>query len=275
MDQRPAEVLTDRTPAALAAAVHDAMIEHIVSIPSVLPEWQLEQDGPFTLLYHRHAPTPLDGIIRAQLDPQQADAQIAAVLARFRRKGRSVFWITGAPQELPDLPQRLQAHGLHLLDTVPGMAVDLAELPAAEPLPAGLTITPVRDDADHATLAQLQVDTMGEAFGPRAMLKRAFGLDAAGAVQHYLSRLNERPVAAATAVYAGGVLALYGIGTLPDVRGRGVGRAITLHACLEARRRGYQIATLHATPLGLPVYRKLGFTEHGQTQFFVAPAPQR
>jgi ribosomal protein S18 acetylase RimI-like enzyme len=267
------EIQRDLSPSALKVAIHYGLQEHILAIPSVLPEWQLETDGPFTLLYHRYAKTPLDGIYCTRLEPASADQEIARILARFRSEGRSLFWLIGSPDELPDLEERLQVHGLHPTGSVPGMAVDLEQLPTDEPLPAGVVIEPVRSDAAHAALVAIQVQTLGEAFGPRAMIKRAFGLEPEGAVEHYLGYLDGQAVAAATAVYAGGVMALYGIGSLPWARGRGVGRAITLYACIEARRRGYRVATLHATPMGLSVYERLGFTANGQMQFLVAPAP--
>ena len=267
------DVLRDLSPAALTAAVHNSLVEHVLDIPRILPEWQLSLSGPCTLVMHRHAPTPLDGVFRARLEPATADAQIAAVRQRFAREGRSLLWLTGAPDEPPDLPQRLAAQGIQPQEVVPGMAADLSLLPQTEPLPAGLTIEPVRDAPTHAALAAIQVQTLGEAFGARAALKRAFGLDPDASVQHYLGRLAGRPVAAATAVYSGGVVSLWGIGTLPEARGGGIGRALTLHACLEASRRGYRVATLHATPSGEPVYRRLGFARYGQMQFCFTPAP--
>lgn len=266
------DILRDLSPATLTAAVHTAMVETILDIPRVVPDWQVEQDGPFTLLYNRQRPTPLDGVFRTRPTPALADAEIRRVRARLGEQGRSVLWLSGAPDEPPDLGERLQALGFTAAEAVPGMATDLDRL-APESLPAGFSVERVADESAHAALSAIQVQTLGEAFAGRARLKRAFGMDVSGPVQHYLGRLDGIPVAAATAVYTAGVVGLYGIGTLPEARGRGLGRAITLHACLVARQRGYRVATLHATPLGLPVYRRLGFEPYGQMRFYFAPAP--
>jgi len=56
---------------------------------------------------------------------------------------------------------------------------------------------------------------------------------------------------------------VYGVGTLPAARGRGVGGAITLWPLVEARARGYRYAVLFATEMGHPVYRRLGFRDVG------------
>lgn len=47
--------------------------------------------------------------------------------------------------------------------------------------------------------------------------------------------------------------------TLPDQRGRGYATALTAHALAALQASGHR-AVLDATPLGQPVYRKLGFT---------------
>jgi ribosomal protein S18 acetylase RimI-like enzyme len=58
------------------------------------------------------------------------------------------------------------------------------------------------------------------------------------------------------------VIGLYGIGTLPAARRRGVGSALTLIPMLAARDEGYRAAILHATPDGALLYPRLGFEEY-------------
>ncbi len=45
----------------------------------------------------------------------------------------------------------------------------------------------------------------------------------------------------------------------PSCRGRGVGSAVTRALVAWARALGYTRVTLHASPFGRPVYRRLGF----------------
>ena len=45
----------------------------------------------------------------------------------------------------------------------------------------------------------------------------------------------------------------------PEARGRGVGTALTWAAVQAGVVRGHDIAVLQATPMGLPVYRAMGF----------------
>ena len=78
----------------------------------------------------------------------------------------------------------------------------------------------------------------------------------------YLAWLNGEPVATAMATYASGVVGIYNVVTLPAARGRGIGRSVTLASLLEARARGYRVAVLHSTEMGVSVYQRLGFRQY-------------
>jgi GNAT superfamily N-acetyltransferase len=62
------------------------------------------------------------------------------------------------------------------------------------------------------------------------------------------------------------------VGTLPDVRGRGIGRETTLAALRDARAAGYQLSVLGSSPMGLPVYTRIGFVEVCRIRHFGPPA---
>lgn len=51
---------------------------------------------------------------------------------------------------------------------------------------------------------------------------------------------------------------IYHVTTLPEYRGRGLGRALTLVAMQAARALDYETVALFATADGYPLYRKLG-----------------
>jgi GNAT superfamily N-acetyltransferase len=51
--------------------------------------------------------------------------------------------------------------------------------------------------------------------------------------------------------------------TLPQHRSQGIGATMTLAALHEAHAWGYRIGLLAASPMGLPLYRRIGFQEYG------------
>ncbi|MGZ8515517.1 MAG: GNAT family N-acetyltransferase, partial [Candidatus Limnocylindrales bacterium] len=52
--------------------------------------------------------------------------------------------------------------------------------------------------------------------------------------------------------------------TLPDARGRGLGRAITLAAMRHGAGAGAAIAVLQSSEVGYRLYRGLGFEDFGR-----------
>jgi len=63
------------------------------------------------------------------------------------------------------------------------------------------------------------------------------------------------------------------VGTVPEFRGKGYGSAVTLAAMDWAREMGEELAILHATEMGKPVYRRLGFEAHCTITQWLAKAP--
>lgn len=64
------------------------------------------------------------------------------------------------------------------------------------------------------------------------------------------------------------------VATLPAHRRLGLAEALLRHALAEARRDwGLERTVLHATPVGLPVYRRLGYRPVTRFRFFMAAAP--
>lgn len=81
-------------------------------------------------------------------------------------------------------------------------------------------------------------------------------------------------VACSLAVIGGGAVGLYGVATVPEHRGKGYGAAITAAGLHWGRDQGETAGILHATAMGLPVYRRLGFEPTWELQQWLLPAPQ-
>jgi hypothetical protein len=60
------------------------------------------------------------------------------------------------------------------------------------------------------------------------------------------------------------VAGIYHVGVVPGARNKGIGKAVTLAACLYARERGYRYAVLNSTEIGKRTYWKLGFHSVGE-----------
>lgn len=85
----------------------------------------------------------------------------------------------------------------------------------------------------------------------------------------WLARVDGRPAAACTTLDDGTAVGVYWLATLPEHRSRGVAGA-ALRTALAAHPN--RSATLTATLLGEPLYRRLGFTERALVRWWRYPA---
>jgi predicted GNAT family acetyltransferase len=85
---------------------------------------------------------------------------------------------------------------------------------------------------------------------------------------YYIGYLKGKPVTVSLLFPGAGVTGIYWVGTLADARKQGAGEAITFKALLEAKKMGYKLATLKASGLGFPIYKKFGFMEYCKMKFY-------
>lgn len=194
--------------------------------------------------------------------PANADRRIGDVIAWFEARGLPFVWRLGPLETPTDLQQRLVAHGFSIdPGDMPGMVASLENLPELE-LPDGASIELV----DHAAAFREWLDTMVVGFGMLAQIgdtfmryaDLGFGDDLPIVI---LARIGGQPVATALGSVAAGGVVIANVTTVPEERGRGLGRAVTLAAMRAGADAGATIAVLQSTELGHGIYRRLGFEE--------------
>lgn len=177
-------------------------------------------------------------------DVSQVDAALADV--------PQLWWLGSAPDAVLDA---LDERGVIVdEEELPGMARSLSvPLPAVAPSPlrivSGLDGFDVPFGASYGIPPSALASIMA-AFG-------AYGVSSD--VRHFVGWLGDEPVACASIIVRDGVCGLYDVGTVPEVRGRGFGTALTVHALRVGAAMGASDAILHSSPLGMPIYRRLGF----------------
>ena len=75
----------------------------------------------------------------------------------------------------------------------------------------------------------------------------------------HLAYHRGEPVATATLVASHGLAGIVYVGTVPTARGRGFGRAVVWAAIAAGRELGCQASSLWASPMGRPMYERMGF----------------
>jgi GNAT superfamily N-acetyltransferase len=204
-----------------------------------------------------------NSVAGARFDPAGADARIAQIVAEYRRRDVPAQWWVGPSASPADLGPRLTAHGFSHEGDLPGMAADLAAMDFDRPLPDGLEIAEVRN-------ASVLIDEWTPVFGAdtdwspsvlRTYIESltAPGFDTSLPFRHFVGRLEGEPVATSSVLCARGVVGLFGEGTVPSARRRGIGAAMALAALRWGAERGYRVGVTVATDMGRSVYAKIGF----------------
>jgi ribosomal protein S18 acetylase RimI-like enzyme len=128
----------------------------------------------------------------------------------------------------------------------PGPEVELAEVRDAEEADAFAEVhRALRIEAEQDPETVLHFASHGVLLDPR--------------VHAFVAYLDREPAACALAFRHEDSAGLYWVATKTSARKRGLGALVSAAAVNGAFQAGAKSATLTATPLGVPVYRRLGF----------------
>jgi GNAT superfamily N-acetyltransferase len=259
------DILSDFAPAALAAAV-EANFAAFFGYLGRAPQAVAHEDAETAWCISGIPIAEYTAVTRFRLSdapPAAVRERVRHILSVFAQRRLGMLWWVGPSACPADLGGYLRDAGLVLVGAGPGMAADLEALNDA-PAPADLRITRVGDSAALRQWVQVAGAGYGE---PDAILQARFAVHAAlglgddQPLQRYLALLNGEPVAIAALLLGAGVAGIYEVATVLAARRQGIGGAVTLAALRQARALGYRVGVLEASPMGFPVYQRLGFQQ--------------
>ncbi|MFF3849129.1 GNAT family N-acetyltransferase [Streptomyces sp. NPDC002328] len=205
-----------------------------------------------------------NGVLWSDLDPADpagADAVIAEQIACFTALGREFEWKQYAHDRPADLGPRLAAAGFTAEPEETLMIGETAaQLVDVEP-PEGVRIVPVTDRAG----VDLMVEANEKAFGRDGGWLRDLVLgrlaSAPDDIVAVVALAGDEPVSSARMELIPGTrfAGLWGGGTAPAWRGKGVYRALIAHRARIAAERGYRYLQVDATDQSRPILERLGF----------------
>ena len=222
----------------------------------------LDEDGIVLMA----GPHPLPFLINcvARVEQGLAAGEVLARARAFfapRHRGFTVFALAGTDDDLVEAAE--DAGLIAFGEPAPLMAID--EPPASVDIPAGMRIEAATTAAQVAEISAVCADAYAvygmPADVPPAVLSASVVLaNHSAAVLAYDS---EGAVATAQALATHGAAYLTWVGTRQRSFGRGAGAAVTQAATLAGFELGARLATLMASKMGAPVYRRLGWTDVG------------
>ncbi|HEY3873229.1 MAG TPA: GNAT family N-acetyltransferase, partial [Actinocrinis sp.] len=207
------------------------------------------------------------GVIWSDLDEQTADVEIAAQVEHFTALGREFEWKLYGHDRPADLGERLVKAGFRAEAREALMVAEVAGLPTEPVLPEGVRIEPVTD----VTGVRLMFEAHDQAFGtPAPRLEREM-LHRAEHSPETLTALvvlaGDRAICSARMEFSEGTdfASLWGGGTVPEWRGKGVYRATVAYRAALAAERGCRFLQVDASDDSRPILARLGFRNLSST----------
>ncbi|MFK0290259.1 GNAT family N-acetyltransferase [Streptomyces sp. NPDC090442] len=233
------------------------------------PGTSMERDGP--VVRQTGGPDGWNGVLWSDLDGTTADAAIAAQRQHFAARGLTFEWKTYAHDRPADLGDRLRAAGF-----VPGqpeslMVARTSDLTAEPEPPAGVRLATVTGTAGVELVVRVHAEVFGkpaERLRHRLLAHLTRDPDALVLV---VALAGETPVSAARLELPAGTdfAGLWGGGTLPAWRGRGVYRALVARRAALACARGFRYLQVDASEQSSPILSRLGFATLSTTTPYV------
>lgn len=233
-----------------------------------------DEDG--LLLYAGAHPLPvlLNGAARTGpgLAPREAAAR---AIEFFRERGRGfTFW--ACLHADADLEPALAEAGLRAFgEDSPGMVLEHPLDDARAP--AGVEIRRVRDAAGVRDVASVSAEAYATYGMPLDVAPAVFARPGTILAPHVAAFVayakDAAPIATAFTMVTHGVAGIYWVGTVPAARGRGLAEVVTRAAVNAGFDLGGRIAGLTASPMGAPVYRRMGFVEVTRYREYVKFSP--
>ncbi|MGW7413765.1 GNAT family N-acetyltransferase [Streptomyces sp. NPDC054863] len=205
-----------------------------------------------------------NAVLWSGLTGESADAAIAEQIRHYGALGLPFEWKHFSHDLPEDLPQRLLAAGFVPEGPEAVMVAEAADLATEPQLPDGVRLVEVTDEAGVDLMVRAHEVAFGEdskKIGRRTLAQLAQAPESVLAV---VALAGGEPVSAARAEFPPGTrfASLWGGGTAPEWRGRGIYRALIAHRARAAVARGYPYLQTDAVlDTSRPILQRLGFAQ--------------
>jgi GNAT superfamily N-acetyltransferase len=216
--------------------------------------------------------TRTSSITWSELTSDSADAVIAAQVRYFAARGTPVEWKLYDYDQPADLARRLLAAGFVADDEELMLVAETAAIDSEVRLPDGVRVDLVTDQA--GVEAMMAVHDLAFTGHPSPELGERLAtqlIQAPELAQMVVATASGVPVSAARVEFIPGTdfAGLWGGGTVPAWRGRGIFRALVAYRAGLAAARGYRYLQVDALPASRPILQRLGFEPVAATTPYV------
>jgi hypothetical protein len=189
------------------------------------------------------------------------------------RERRFSIWLRAGQEADRGLAAAAEAAGFQAVYEMPEML--LGEELATESLPAGAELRRLNDEGEAPGFWEVaKAAYASNGFPPEVFAGYTdhSGLLAENVVA-FLVYLDDEPASIAMTIVSHGVAGVYWVGSVERARGLGLGRAVTVAATNAGFELGAELASLQASPMGRPIYAKLGYETVFDYRLLMSPPP--
>lgn len=193
--------------------------------------------------------------------------EIPNIVNFFKKEKIPIMWRLSPNGQNKGWGKYLENCGLELAQMqVPGMAVKLNEIPLEE-LRSYINQNKIEIIEEMDQKEEISVEILIKSFNLSPQIKESLikinkNMLDKGKIKLFLASYNDKISCTSTVFYSNNVAGLYHVATLEEMRNRGLAKAIVSRCMMDAIENGCQIMTLLSTPIGHPVYNKLGFENY-------------
>lgn len=203
-------------------------------------------------------------IFGAKINEADVEDKISSVIEQIEVGRLPRFWTVGSKSIPKSLSECLARKGFVKFWNQNGMAIDLRDIHTNMLRSDKLCIENI---SDVETLKQWSAIS-DKNFDEKIDLSIREKLFRENDVEYYAGLIEGEIVATSMVFYSCDVAGINFVSTLPEYRKSGIGAAMTLASLNSAYRRGYKVGVLQASPMGVGVYRALGFKDYCKIEYF-------
>ena len=241
--------------------------------PDPLPEGlRIERDGPLLRYLGHGSGGGIEYRDLGGIEGTKLDEVIARQVRIFADRGEEFEWKLHGHDRPADLRERLIAQGFEPDEVETVLIAPVVSVAGEVPLPDGVALRAVHERTDLERIGAMEEAIWhdGRTGWVADRLEAELGADPA-AITIVVAEASDEIVCAGWVRFVSGTefATLWGGGTLPDWRGRGVYRALVAHRANLAAERGFRFVQVDASSQSRPILERLGFVAVTTTTPFI------